>query len=78
MLAESYAGGNNSDACRVALIRATLLMLTVTDSADYDRRIKDIATKQKIEALCVERRRPRSAYGAWHCGTRRQSRCPDR
>ena len=50
MLAESYAGGNNADACRVALVRATLLMLTVTDSADYDRRIKDIAAKQKIEA----------------------------
>ena len=54
MLAESYAGGNNSDACRVALIRATLLMLTVTDSADYDRRIKDIATKQKIEASALK------------------------
>lgn len=50
MLADYYAGGNNSDACRVALIRATLLMLTVTDSGDYDRRIKDIAAKQKIEA----------------------------
>jgi hypothetical protein len=53
MLAESYAGANKADACRVALIRATLLMLTVTDSADYDRRIKDIATKQKIEASAL-------------------------
>ena len=50
MLAESYAGDNNADACRAALVRATLLMLTVRDSADYDRRIKDIAAKQKIEA----------------------------
>ena len=50
MLAESYADDNNADACRVALVRATLLMLTVTDSADYDRRIRDIAAKQKIEA----------------------------
>jgi hypothetical protein len=53
MLAESYAGANKADACRVALIRATLLMLTVTDSADYDRRIKDIATKQKIEVSAL-------------------------
>ena len=50
MLAESYARDNNADACRAALVRATLLMLTVRDSADYDRRIKDIAAKQKIEA----------------------------
>lgn len=50
MLAESYARDNNADACRAALVRATLLMLIVTDSADYDRRIKDIAAKQKIEA----------------------------
>ena len=49
MLAESYAGGNNSDACRGALIRATLLGLTITDSADCNRRIRDIAAKQKIE-----------------------------
>lgn len=50
ILAESYSRANKADACRVALIRATLLMLTVTDAADYDRRIKDIAAKQKIEA----------------------------
>jgi hypothetical protein len=31
-------------------VRATLLLLTVTDSADCDRRIKDTAAKQKIEA----------------------------
>jgi hypothetical protein len=49
VLAEAYAGSNNADSCRVALIRATLLLRTVRDSADYDRRIKDIAAKQKIE-----------------------------
>ena len=50
MLAESYARGSETDLCRRALIRATLLMLTVKDSTDYDRRIEDIASKQKIEA----------------------------
>ncbi|MFO1001597.1 MAG: hypothetical protein U0936_14755, partial [Planctomycetaceae bacterium] len=50
MLAEFYAGSNNAEACRAALRRATVLMLTVTDLTDYERRIKDIATEQKIEA----------------------------
>lgn len=49
MLAELYAGQNNADACRAALIRATLLLRTVRDHADYDGRMTDIAKKQKIE-----------------------------
>lgn len=54
MLAEFYAGSNNAEECRLALIRATLLLRTVRDAGDHDRRIKDIAAKQKIDASALK------------------------
>jgi hypothetical protein len=53
MLAEFYAGSNNAEECRLALIRATLLLRTVRDTGDHDRRIKDIAAKQMIDASAL-------------------------
>lgn len=49
MLAGASSGEKEVDACRRSLVRATLLLRTVTNPGDYDQRIKTLAKQQKIE-----------------------------
>ncbi len=54
MLAGAASGENDVDACRRSLVRAKLLLRTVTIPGDYEQRIKDLAKKQKIEEASLK------------------------
>lgn len=47
-VAEAYGSRQDTDACRNALVRATILLQTVVNTSDYEQRIKNLATQQKI------------------------------
>lgn len=54
LLAGAAAGKNDVDACRRSLVRATLLLRTVTNPGDYEQRIKNLAKQQKIEEFALQ------------------------
>lgn len=54
LLAGVASGENDVDACRRSLVRANLLLRTVTKPGDYEQRIKDLAKQQKIEEALLK------------------------